>query len=124
MEITHNRIAVEAYQGEDPPFDVVNRERGELWLVSHEPIRLDQPIVWRQHRKEDLVYIPLCPYLTRTEPDLSMAFFFQLGCRVSFDLQRPITKLHVAIGGPVHEVMQQGIGNMWQMQLGFGVQVK
>jgi len=39
MEVTTSRIEVPAYQGGEPPHDVIPRDHRETWLVSHDPIR-------------------------------------------------------------------------------------
>jgi len=120
MLLTHTRLNLEAYDGGELPHDIITRQPKELWIVAHEPVELDKPVAWRTHKKEGHVFIPLAPYLVRPEPDLAMAFMFQLGCRVHADFGRPIERLHIVTGHPIHEVDTEGLGNMWQMQLGFG----
>jgi len=122
MELTHSRLNVEAYQPnmESPPHDVIRREPGDIWLVSHQPILMDRPIQWSHHQKKDHVYIPLVPYLTQTDPELAMAFMLQLGCRVSFDVGKPIKRLHIVTGHPLHQVMHDDT-NCWQVQIGLGL---
>jgi len=122
MEVTHSRLNVEAYQPDtqDPPCDVIQRSAGEVWLVSHQPILMDRPIQWSHHKKHDHVYIPLVPYLTHSDPELAMAFMLQLGCRVSFDVGKPIKRLHIVTGHPLHQVMQEN-SNCWQVQIGLGL---
>ena len=119
MELTHARLDLGAYDGSVQPHQIIDRQRGELWIVPHSPIELDKPIDWHTHRKKDHVYVPLMPYLTRPEPDLAMAFMFQLGCRVKIDFGRPIRRLHIVTGYPIHTVETEH-GDMWQVQLGFG----
>lgn len=122
MEVTTSRIDVPAYEGGTPPHDIIRRKAGESWLVSHEPIRMDAPVKWHLQTKEDHVYVPVCPYLVVPEPDLAMAFMLQIGMRVSFDVGRPVRRLHIVIGSPVNQVEHQG-QNCWQVQYGFGIVV-
>lgn len=131
MIFTHNIIRAEAFTGvldsageSVPPHDVVKRNSGELWLVPHGPITLDGPIDWRHHKREDYVYVPMFPYLLSTEPALALGFMLQLGLRVSFDVGRPVDRLHLAIGNPVNEVLQEGVGSAWQYQVGLALQTR
>lgn len=120
MELTHARLDLEAYDGSTKPAQVIARQAREIWIVAHSPIALDKPIDWRTHRKEDHVYIPLMPYLTSSEPELALAFMFELGCRVKVDFGRPIRRLHIVTGHPIHEIETEEYGDVWQVQLGFG----
>lgn len=123
MELTHTRLDLAAYDGTEQPHAIIERKQGELWLVSHSPLQLEQPIDWHVQKKEGHVYIPLVPYLTSPEPDLALAFMFQLGCRVKADmgLRKSFRRLHIVTGHPIHEVDSEQFGLMWQMQLGFGL---
>jgi len=125
MEFTYNRIDVPMYDGsEDPPHDVIPRKQGEIWMVPHHPIALDRHIDWRHHKREDHVYIPLCPYLLPADPDLALGFMLQLGMRAATDLQQKLQRIHLAIGHPVNEVFQEGMGNVWQYQVGIALRIK
>lgn len=120
METTHSRLNLDAYQGGEVPHDVIVRAPGDIWLVSHDAIRMDHPINWRNHSKKAHVYIPLVPYLTSSDPELAMAFMLQLGMRVSFDVGQPIKRLHIVTGHPLYQVSHEG-QNFWQVQVGFGL---
>lgn len=125
MEFTYNRISVELYDGQDgPPHDVIERKNGEVWMVPHNPVALDQHIDWRHHKREDFVYVPLYPYLLPIEPDLAFGFMLQLGIRVATDLQKPALRFHLALGNPVNSVFQDGTGNFWQYQVGMAIRIK
>jgi hypothetical protein len=122
MEITTSFINASAFDGTDAPaHEIITRDPGQQWLVAAEPITLDKPIRWSTVKREDHVYIPLVPYLTSPDPPTALAFMLQLGMLVSFDVGRPIKRLHLAIGSPVNEVVQPGMGNVWQFQVGFGI---
>lgn len=123
MEVTHSRLDLPAYQrGMSPPHGVVNRAPAEIWMVSHDPISMDRPINWCVHQKDSQVLIPLVPYLTSDSPDLAFAFALSLGMRVSFDVKRPIRRLHIFTGFPANEVSDEGSGRIfWQFQIGFGI---
>lgn len=128
MEVTHNRIDVprslaSAAAGTPCPVqDVIAREAGDVWLVSHDAIQLDQPIKWLYHQREPYVMIPLVPYLTYPSPDLSLAFLFQLGVRVALDLSRPVRRLHLSTGYPVEQVYDaQQRNSLIRYYLGFAV---
>jgi len=124
MEVTHSQIDVAQSLAQDvPPIAVIQRAASEAWLVSYDAIRMDQPIAWTQTSKEALVSIPLVPYLVRPGDEhlpLTMAYMLQLGMRVSFDLGRPIKRLHLAIGCPIM-VVDEGGQTFWQYWVGFGV---
>jgi hypothetical protein len=120
MELTHSRLDLGAYDSKSPPHDIIDRQQNEVWSVAHSPIELDEQIDWRHHQKQTHVYIPLVPYLVQPEPDLALAFMFQLGCRIKVDFGRPIRRLHIVTGHPVHEIDTEQYGAMWQAQLGFG----
>jgi hypothetical protein len=122
MELSVTRLNLEAYASGQTPHAIVPREPGEVWLVSHDAIRLGSPIQWRKHAQQRFVYIPVVPYLTSPEPDLAMAFMLQLGMRVSFDLGVPVRKLHLVIGHPVHQVVRDNT-DFLQVQFGFGLVV-
>lgn len=122
MQITHCRIDLEECQRRgQPPSAIIERAANELWLVSYDAIRMDQPITWSQTRREGSVLIPLVPYLLRPEADLALAFMLQLGMRVSFELGRPVKRLHLATGVPVSEEECPNFGTMWRYHAGFGV---
>lgn len=121
MLMTHTQLDLAAYNGEANPHDVIQRQQGETWLVPHSPILMEGPIDWHIHKKEMHVYIPLIPYLVLPAPELAMAFMFQLGCRVRFDIECSIRRLHMVTGHPAHEMDAGELGVRWQMQLGFGL---
>jgi hypothetical protein len=125
MEFTYKRIDVPMYEGQkDPPHDVIQRQSGEIWLVPHAPVSLDQPVAWQHHKREDYVYVPLHPYLLPTSPDLALGFMLQLGIKLASELGQPLRRLHLAIGHPVNEISQQGVGNAWQYQVGLALRIK
>lgn len=126
MEFTYSRINVVMYDGsKDPPHDVIARSSGELWMVPHNPVSLTDRIDWRHQKRETHVYIPLHPYLIPAEPDLAMGFMLQLGMRAVADLgMGHIIRIHLALGNPVNEVVQEGVGPAWQYQVGFALRVK
>ena len=131
MEVTHDRVDLPRYWEQmqsprpgvidDLPQVVIPRRPGDVWLVSHAAIEMEKPIQWQNHRKDDHVMIPLFPYLVRPEPDLAMAHTFQLGIRCSFDLGRPVRRLHLAMGSPVNQISSDDLGELWQYYLGFAV---
>lgn len=122
MQLTHSRIDLaECIRRQQPPQAIIERAANELWLVSYDAIRMDRPIQWTQTRREDAVLLPLVPYLIRPEADLALAFMLQLGMRVSFELGRPVRRLHIATGYPVNETQDPNFGTMWQYYAGFGV---
>jgi hypothetical protein len=124
MIVSHSRIDLaECFRRQQPPAAIIDKAENEQWLVSYDAIRMDRPIVWATTRREGQVYIPLVPYLIRPEADLALAFMLQLGMRVSFELGRPVQRLHVATGVPVSEVTDPNFGTMWQYYAGFGVVV-
>lgn len=125
MEFTYNRIDVPMYEGqENGPHDVIPRRQGEIWMVPHAPVSLSEPIDWRHHKREDFVYVPLYPYLIPADPDLALGFMLQLGMRAATDINKPLQRIHLALGNPVNEVFQEGMGNVWQYQVGFALRIK
>jgi len=125
MELTNSYIRVEAFDGSNAPaHEIIKREPGHKWLVAAEPITHEKPIVWSPVVKEGHVYIPLVPYLMPADPATALAFMLQLGMRVSLDVGKPISRLHLAIGEPVNEITQAGADSLWQFQVGIGIIVK
>lgn len=122
MQVTHSFVNVEAFDGTKAgPHEIIERDASEKWLVAASPIRMDEPMKYTQVLKESHVYIPLIPYLMSPDPPTSHAFMLQLGMRVSFDVGSPIVRLHLSIGQPVHEVVDENNRKHWQFQVGFGV---
>ena len=122
MEMTKHYIDLVRYQDGEPIVDVIDRQQGETWLVSHDAVQLDRPVVWKKHLKESHVLIPLVPYIMQPRPEQALAFMLQLGMRCSFDVGRPIRRLHIAIGAPVNQFVDDPVlGSGWQFHVGFAI---
>ena len=131
MELSYNRIDLAASETrhfqvhpDKPfmPFDIIRRSTGEEWLVPFSPISFTDPVDWRLYRREDHVMIPLVPYLLPTAPDLALGFMIQLAAGCFASLARPVKKIHVATGYPVHDLFDElNSERTWQYYVGFAV---
>lgn len=132
MQVTHSIIDVGQHLAripeirpghlEDLPSDVIAKMPQDVWLVSHDQIHMDQPIRWFQHVKGTHVVLPLFPYVLSPRPEEALGYMLQLGMRCSFDLGRPIKRLHLALGHPVNQfVGDPQLGDGWQFWAGFGL---
>jgi hypothetical protein len=121
MHVTHCRVDISACLArKQKPAAVIERRGAETWLVADAPVRMDQPIQWANTAHGESVHIPMVPYLTHHEPDLSLAFMLQLGVKIGAEIGRPVKQLHIATGHPVNEVRDAG-GYGLQYFMGFGV---
>ena len=132
MNVTYNTLDLSAHMErvpaprpgilDDLPHDAINRAPGETWLVSHDAIRMDKPLNWFHYRQGEHVVIPLIPYVLSPQPEQALGYMLQLGMRCSFDLGRPVQRLHLSIGRPVIQfVGDPRLGDGWQYWLGFAV---
>ena len=125
MEKTTRHLDVPLYEGGEPSHDVVPRSPGETWVVPTQPITVGEPIVWTHYTKETQVMIPLLPYLVNPDPVQAMAFMARLGVYMGVAVGRPIKRIHVSIGHPIQQVNEPSLGgNLWQVQIGFGLVFK
>lgn len=124
MKLTHHRIDInKCAEAGHPPQDVIERLPGDVWLTSMDAIYLDQPIKWCQYKSEKHVMIPLVPYRLDPNPDLALAFMFSLGVRISYDLGRPVKRLHIATGTPLSDGSDHPEGKV-QYWAGFGLVIE
>lgn len=122
MHVTHMRVDISGCLAKNQrPAAVVERQGREMWLVADAPVQMDQPIIWANTRQGESVYIPMVPYLTHSEPDLSLAFMLQLGIKIGAELGRPVKHLHIATGHPVKETFDAAGGSGLRYFVGFGV---
>jgi len=122
MELTHNRVDLAACAADGAaPHDVIVRKPADIWLVPHEPVFLDRPVVWCRQSKANHVLIPLIPYLVPPEPDLALGFMLQLGMRCAFEYNAAVLRLHIATGYPVNQISDGTGAAAWQYYIGFGI---
>lgn len=109
LEFSHSRIDLETFwqlpptpDGPQGPQDVIRRDPADVWQVALSPIFTDQrPIQWAVQRQQTHVQIPLIPYLLSSEPDLALAYMWQLAFTAAVKIGKPIRRLHLATGVPV-----------------------
>lgn len=124
MELTHHSIdlAAEIQLGRKEFFDVIPRNARETWMVPFGPIEVNNKVDWRYYSREHHVIIPLIPYLTPAEPALAMGFMLQLGLRCAYDFGKPVTRMHLATGHPVNQVIDDSTAErFWQYYVGIAV---
>lgn len=81
----------------------------------------DKRLTWEFYKQNEHVRIPLFPYITSTQPELAMAYIFSLAFKVAGQLDKPVRKLHIAIGMPLVVVPRPPHGDCLQYWLGFGL---
>jgi hypothetical protein len=129
MEFTYDMIDLAACQQQGhAPATIIERQANEEWFVANNAVRMDRPIEWSRTAREEHVWIPLAPYLThpigQTGEGLHQIFGFmvQLGFQAAVSVGRPVLRVHLSLGYPVDEVVQEG-GNLTRVHIGMGVVV-
>jgi hypothetical protein len=122
---THNRIDLATYlaQGQ-PPVDVVQRQQGEHWYVSYQPVDVTgRHGDWAKCCKEQYVRVPLLPYVMPASPELALAFMLQLGLAAGRTLHTPgrsLVRLHLAVGCPVETLNADTPEEQLRYHIGMG----
>lgn len=119
MTFSHTRLDLQRLADPEHPVELVARTPGQTWLMAYAPVDFNKEIDWRRSVRGDFVSVPLVPYLTNPELDLSMGFMIQLGVYLTQSLKVPISRLHLAIGTPVSEIPYQDSVPAWRFYLGF-----
>jgi hypothetical protein len=121
MELTVNRLDL-TKMTTPTVADRISRRPGDTWLIPYSTIDFSRPIDWRKSLRGDDVEVPLVPYLTASELDIAMGFMVQIGAHAAASIAGDIQRLHLAIGCPVAEVVDEADGSvMWRYLLGFAV---
>jgi hypothetical protein len=122
MEITHQRIDLEACRRHrHTPQTVIKRSPNETWCVPTSPVLPAGNFGWSYCRSEELVQIPLVPYLLKEDPDLALAFMLAIGVRAARDIQRPVRRIHIATGVPMEQFGPDEHGYGMRLFVGFGL---
>jgi hypothetical protein len=123
MEVTYQRIDLEQCRlYRHAPQTVIDRTAGQIWAIPTQPVMVAGSFDWSYCRSEDLVHVPLVPYLLRPEPETALSFMLALGVRAASELKERVRRIHIASGVPVEqfaELDEHGFG--LRLYIGFAL---
>lgn len=86
---------------------VLDRRGRDVWLVPNGPV--GGITAWHPTREGSLVRVPLFRYVTQgRQPEVAMAYAFELGLSVVLEAPIKPSKILVAFGSPVVDLSTEG----------------